>query len=260
MPKFCANLTMLFNEVEFLERFAGAARAGFRGVEYLFPYAYPKETLAKALSATGLTQVLFNLPGGDWQAGDRGIGAVPGREEEFRAGVPIAIEYAKALGCGMVNCLAGIPPADGAPAARRTFVANLRFAAPLLEKAGIKLLIEPINNFDIPGFWLNRVSLAESVIDEVGSSNAFIQYDLYHQQRSEGELLGTFERHRSRIAHIQIADNPGRNEPGTGEINYSNVFDALDRAGYAGWIGCEYRPRAGTEPGLGWAAAYFKNV
>jgi hydroxypyruvate isomerase len=259
MPRFCANLSMLFTEVAFLERFASAARAGFEAVEYLFPYEYPKEALAKALDGNGLRQVLFNFPAGDWAKGERGLGAVPGREEEFRAGVAKAIDYAKALQCGMINCLAGIPPTGVGPeAARATLVANVRYAAPLLKDAGIKLVMEPINNFDIPGFWLNRVGLAAALIEEAGSDNLFIQYDLYHQQRSEGELIGNFKRHQAKIAHMQLADNPGRNEPGTGEINYPFVFEELDRAGYQGWIGCEYKPKGATEAGLGWAAGYLK--
>ncbi len=258
MPKFCANLTMLFNEVDFLDRFAAASKAGFTAVEYLFPYAVPKEVVAQALRSNGLKQVLFNLPAGDWAKGERGIGAIPGREGEFREGVAKAIDYAKVLECKMVNCLAGIPPSGtSAEQARATFVGNLRFAASRLKDAGIALVIEPINNFDFPGFWLNRVGLADSVIAETGSDNVFIQYDLYHQQRSEGELTGNFKRHQRRIAHLQLADNPGRNEPGTGEINYPFVFEELDRAGYSGWIGCEYKPRTETLAGLGWVKEYL---
>ena len=258
MPKFCANLSMLFTEIDFLDRFAAAKKAGFSAVEYLFPYPYAKEALSQALGENGLKQVLFNLPAGNWDKGERGLGAVPGREAEFREGVAAAIDYAKALDVGLINCLAGIPPAGTDPeVARRTLVENIRYAAPRLEDAGVRLVMEPINNFDIPGFWLNRVGLAASVIEETGSDNVFIQYDLYHQQRSEGELIGNYHRHKDRIAHLQLADNPGRNEPGTGEINYANVFAELDRLGYDGWIGCEYRPKAGTEAGLGWASIYL---
>ncbi len=259
MLKFCANLTMLFNEVEFPARFAAARRAGFHGVEYLFPYAWPKETLAAHLRDNGLTQALFNLPAGDWDKGERGMAALPGREEAFRESVKLAAEYAAALGCRTVNCLAGIPDASEDPKRiRATFTSNVRLAAEALKKAGVRLVIEPINNFDIPGFWLNRVALAAEIIAETGSDNVFIQYDLYHQQRTCGELVATFRQHRERIAHIQLADNPGRNEPGTGEINYPFVLGELDGSGYAGWIGCEYRPLGQTVAGLSWMAPYLK--
>jgi hydroxypyruvate isomerase len=256
MPKFAANLTFLFNEVGFLDRFALAAEAGFAGVEYMSPYEFDAEALAKKLADHRLTQVLHNLPPGNWGAGERGIAVLPDRVGEFRAGVAQVIRYARALGCKQVNCLAGIAPQGAdAKALRATFVDNLKFAAEALGAAEIRLLIEPINAFDIPGFYLERVGQAASIIDEVGSPNLFIQYDLYHQQRTEGELIGNFRRHQARISHIQLADNPGRNEPGSGEINYPFVFAELDRAGYAGWIGCEYRPKTTTAAGLGWFAA-----
>jgi hydroxypyruvate isomerase len=253
MPRFAANLTMLFNEAPFLDRFALAAKAGFKGVEYLFPYEFEKMALRAALDRHALKQVLHNLPAGDWARGERGIAILPDRIDEFRRGVASAIDYATALDCRQVNCLVGIAP-DGVAESvlRTTLVANLKFAAAELGEHGIRLLIEPINRFDIPGFYLNTVEQAASIIEEVGSDNLFIQYDLYHQQRTEGELIGTYQRHRDRIAHIQLADNPGRNEPGTGEINYPFVFDALEAAGYDGWIGCEYKPRTTTTEGLGW--------
>ena len=256
MPKFAANLTMLFNEVPFLERFALAAKAGFEGVEYLFPYDFDKEALRAALDLHGLHQVLHNLPAGNWAGGERGIAILPDRVDEFRRGVASAIDYATALGCGQVNCLSGIAPV-GVPdeVLRTTFVSNLKLAASELGKHGIRLLIEPINRFDIPGFYLTTPDQAASIIAEVGSDNLYIQYDLYHQQRTEGELIGTFKTHQERIAHVQLADNPGRGEPGTGEIAYPFVFDALDALGYDGWIGCEYKPRTTTEAGLGWFAA-----
>ena len=258
MPRFAANLSMLYGEHEFLDRFAAAAADGFKGVEFLFPYAFEKERLAEALQRHQLAQVLHNLPAGDWEKGERGIACHPGREGEFQEGVGRAIAYATTLGCPQVNCLSGIPP-QGAESerVRGTLIANLRFAAAELEKAGIRLLVEPINQFDIPGFWLARVGLAVDLIDEVGSPNLFIQYDLYHQQRTEGELAATFDRLKNRIAHLQLADNPGRNEPGTGEINYPFLFEHLDRAGYDGWIGCEYRPKGRTSDGLGWVASYL---
>ena len=253
MPKFAANLTMLFNEVPFLDRFESAAKAGFKAVEFLFPYAYPVEEIRQRLDANGLQLVLHNLPAGDWDAGERGIACHPDRVSEFRDGVGKAIAYATALGVKQVNCLAGKAPAGvSEDVLRQTFVDNLRFAAAELKKAGLRLLIEPINTFDIPGFYLNRTVQAVQILDEVGADNAFVQYDIYHAQRMEGELAATAQKYLSRIGHVQLADNPGRNEPGTGEINYPFLFAHLDRIGYDGWIGCEYKPAAATEAGLDW--------
>jgi hydroxypyruvate isomerase len=250
---FAANLTMLFNEVEFIGRFAAAARAGFRGVEILFPYAWPKEQLADELARNGLQLVLHNLPPGDWGAGERGIACHPDRVAEFRDGVGTAIAYAKALGCPRLNCLAGIAP-PGVPAGQlhETLVGNLRFAAAALQDVGIKLVIEPINTFDIPGFVLSRSAPALDLISAVGSDNLFLQYDIYHMQRMEGELAATLQRVLPWLGHVQLADNPGRHEPGTGEINYPFLFRHLAKLGYTGWIGCEYRPARGTIDGLGW--------
>ena len=257
MPRFAANLTMLFNELPFLDRFEAAAKAGFKAVEFLFPYPYAVADVKDRLSANGLTLVLHNLPAGNWDAGERGIACLPDRAGEFREGVARAIEYGSALGVPQLNCLAGKAPAGMADAVlHETFVGNLRYAAGELKKAGLKLLMEPINTCDIPGFYLNRTAQAIALIDEVGSDNLFVQYDIYHAQRMEGELVATMQKHLARIAHIQLADNPGRNEPGTGEIHYGNVFKALDRMGYTGWIGCEYKPATTTEAGLGW----LKNV
>jgi hydroxypyruvate isomerase len=257
MPKLAANLTMLYNEVDFLDRFEAAATSGFAGVEYLFPYAFPKEQIAERLARHGLAQVLHNLPAGDWAAGERGIACDPKRVGEFQDGVATAIEYAKALGCPQLNCLAGIAP-QGVDLhdVRATFVANLRFAADQLGAAGIRLLTEPINTFDIPGFFLSGTRQALDIIRDVGSSNLFLQYDVYHMQRMEGELANTIKTHLPQIAHVQIADNPGRNEPGTGEINFRFLFGFLDSIGYAGWIGCEYKPKETTVGGLGWRAAH----
>jgi hydroxypyruvate isomerase len=256
MPQFAANLTMLFNEVPFLDRFEHAARAGFDAVEFLFPYAYPAQEIKQRLDANGLRLVLHNLPAGDWDAGERGIGCLPERADEFRDGVLRAIEYASALGVKQLNCLAGKAPAGADEALlRKTFVANLRHAAGALKKAGIRLLIEPINTHDIPGFYLSRSAQALSIIDEVDSDNLFLQYDIYHAQRMEGELAATLEKHLARIAHVQLADNPGRHEPGTGEINYPFLFAHLDRIGYRGHVGCEYKPATTTEAGLGWIKA-----
>jgi hydroxypyruvate isomerase len=253
MPKFAANLSMLFTEVEFLDRFAAAARAGFQGVEYLFPYDYPAETLKARLDDNGMTQVLFNLPAGDWAAGERGIACHPERVEEFREGVERAIAYARVLGNTQVNCLAGIKPQGVSDdEARQTLIENLRFAAGKLADAGILLIAEPINTRDIPGFFLNRTEQALAIFDEVGSDNLKLQYDIYHMQIMEGDLAPTIEKHLARIAHVQIADNPGRHEPGSGEIHYPFLFAHLDRLGYRGWVGAEYKPAATTEEGLGW--------
>ncbi|MEW5710234.1 MAG: hydroxypyruvate isomerase [Pseudomonadota bacterium] len=257
MPKFAANLTMMFNEVEFLDRFAAAAKAGFRGVEYLFPYPYDKNALKERLDRHGLVQVLHNLPAGDWGKGERGIACHPDRVGEFQDGVGKAIEYAKILGCGQLNCLAGITPAEvPLDKVRQTFVDNLKFAAAELKKAGIKLLIEPINTIDIPGFYLTHTAQAVGIIEDVGSDNLFLQYDIYHMQIMEGDLARTMEKNLKLIAHVQLADNPGRHEPGTGEINYPFLFAHLDHIGYTGWIGCEYKPATTTEAGLGWFAPY----
>lgn len=253
MPKFSANLSMLFTEHAFLDRFEPAAKAGFKAVEFLFPYAFSAADIKTRLDSHDLQLVLHNLPAGDWEAGERGIACHPDRVEEFRTGVAQAITYAKALGVGQLNCLAGKAPAGVTDSVlRKTFVDNLRYAASELKKADLKLLIEPINTFDIPGFYLNRTAQALDILDEVGASNAFVQYDIYHAQRMEGELAATIQKHLARIAHIQLADNPGRNEPGTGEINYAFLFAHLDRLGYGGWIGCEYKPAGTTEAGLGW--------
>jgi hydroxypyruvate isomerase len=259
MPKFAANLTMLYNELDFIDRFKAAAEDGFRGVEYLFPYAYPKEQLVELLSLNGLTQALHNLPAGDWANGERGIAVMPDRVGEFQDGVGKAIEYATALGCKQVNCLSGIAPAGvDSEKLRETFVSNIQFAGQNLKANGIKLLVEAINTFDIPGFYVSGTQQTLDLIDATGSDNIFIQYDIYHMQRMEGELAATINKNLSRIAHLQLADNPGRNEPGTGEINYSFLFDYIDKLGYTGWIGCEYKPATTTSSGLGWIKPYLK--
>ncbi len=257
MPRFAANLTMLFTELPFLDRFEAAAKAGFTGIEYLFPYDFAAEELAAKLKANGLVQVLHNLPAGDWAKGERGIAILPDRVDEFRAGVERAIIYATVLGCGQVNCLAGIAPAGADRAVlEATFVANLAWAAPRLKAAGIKLLIEAINQIDIPGFFLNTTAQSLDLIAKTGSDNVFVQYDIYHMQITEGDLARTMERNLAMIPHIQLADNPGRHEPGTGEINYPFLFSHLDRIGYAGWVGAEYKPKAGTAEGLGWFSGF----
>ncbi|MGO8915570.1 MAG: hydroxypyruvate isomerase [Stellaceae bacterium] len=257
MPKFAANLTMLFNEVPFLERFGAAAASGFDAVEFLFPYDFEKATLAELLKKHGLRLVLHNLPAGDWGRGERGIACHPDRVEEFRQGVPRAIDYATALGCPKVNCLAGILQSGvSAAAAKETLVANLRYAVPRLADAGLDLLLEPVNSRDIPGFFIDRTRPALDVVAEVGATNLKVQYDIYHAQVMEGDLALTIEREFARIGHIQLADNPGRHEPGTGEINFLYLFRRIDELGYAGWIGCEYKPRTTTAAGLSWLKAY----
>jgi hydroxypyruvate isomerase len=257
MPKFSANLTFLFTDLPLIDRLAAAANAGFKGVEYMSPYEEAKGDLAARLCDHGLKQVLFNLPAGNWGAGERGIAIFPERVEEFRRGVHQAIDYASALGCGLVNCIVGLTPKDAdAKTLRKTLVDNLAYAAAEMAKANIKLLMEPINTRDMPGFFLNRTAQALALIDDVGSDNLYVQYDIYHMQIMEGDLARTMEANLPRIAHIQLADNPGRNEPGTGEINYSFLFRHLDKIGYAGWIGCEYKPLTNTVAGLGWLKAY----
>ena len=257
MPKFAANLSFLFNELPFMERFEAAAKAGFKAVEYMSPYPYPADELKAALKAHGLVQALFNLPAGDWDNGERGVACIPGREAEFKQGVTQAIAYAHALDCKKVNCLSGkLPPGVTREAAQATMVANLTYAAAALKREGIMLVTEPINSFDIPGYFVNRTNEALSILDAVGSDNLFIQYDVYHAQRMEGELGSTLKNHLSRIGHIQIADNPGRNEPGSGEINYAWVLKHIDAIGYDGWIGCEYKPKTTTVEGLGWMKAF----
>lgn len=256
MPRFAANLTMLFNEVPFLDRFEKAAAADFKAVEFLFPYAYAVTDIKAKLDQYDLQLVLHNLPPGNWDGGERGIACHPDRVEEFRSGVAMAISYAQVLGVPQLNCLAGkVPAGVSAEQAQQTLVGNLRYAAVELKKVGLRLLIEPINNIDIPGFFLNYTAQAAAILAEVGADNLFIQYDIYHAQRMEGELAATMQKYLPQIAHIQLADNPGRHEPGTGEINFAYLFAHLDRLGYAGWIGCEYKPAQSTEAGLQWRTA-----
>lgn len=244
---------MLFLEHPFLERFEAASQAGFNAVEFLFPYAWPAAEIRNLLDKHQLKLVLHNLPAGDWNAGDRGIACDPGRINEFRDGVALAIDYASQLGVTQLNCLIGkTPEGISKLQADQTVIENLRFAAAELKKHGIQLLIEPINTFDIPGFYLHGTSQALALIEQVGSDNLFLQYDIYHMQRMEGEIAATLAKHRAQIRHVQLADNPGRNEPGTGELNYRFLFQHLDAIGYDGWIGCEYKPATKTEDGLGW--------
>ncbi|MCG6929380.1 MAG: hydroxypyruvate isomerase [Desulfofustis sp.] len=257
MPKFSANLTMLFTEVDFVERFGKAAENGFSAVEFMFPYGWPAEQLRGLLDANNLEQVLFNLPVDEWAAGVRGIACLPGREQEFQENVERALAYATVLQCPRLNCLAGLTPADADPeAVLETLVTNLRFAADALAEANITLLVEALNSRDIPGFHLVGSQAAVKLIDAVDRDNVRFQYDIYHMQRMEGELINTVTSLMNRIGHIQLADNPGRHEPGTGEINFTNLFKAIDAAGYDGWIGCEYIPAEDTKAGLGWMSDY----
>jgi hydroxypyruvate isomerase len=247
---------MLFTEVAFLERFARASNAGFRAVECQFPYPYDADAIAEALQRHRLTLVLHNLPAGDWASGERGIACLPDRVGEFQDGVGRAIDYARALGCTRLNCLAGLTPEAADPdALRQTFVDNLRFAARELKRHGLTLLVEPINTRDVPGFFLRTSRQAMEIIGEVGAENLSLQFDVYHLHIMEGDLVASIERNLPNIAHVQVADDPGRHEPGTGSIDFASVFDAFRRADYRGWIGCEYVPSRTTEESLGWLKA-----
>lgn len=253
MLKFAANLTMLFTEVPFLQRFSLARKEGFTFVEYLFPYEYEVDKLKEQLTSNGLTQVLFNLPAGNWAAGDRGIAASPGRINEFRAGVPRAIEYALGLGVKQLNCLAGKKVQGYSEEDQwAALVENVRYAAKALHDKKLNLVVEPINHIDIPGFFLNKTEQAIKLIDDVHMPNVFVQYDVYHAQREEGELAATLQKFINKIGHIQIADNPGRHQPGTGEINYPYIFSVIEKLGYQGYIGLEYVPLADSKESLKW--------
>jgi hydroxypyruvate isomerase len=253
MPKFAANLSMMFNEVPFPERFAAAAKAGFKGVEFLFPYDYTPAEVAGWLKENNLENALFNLPPGDFAGGERGIASLPGREQEFREGVAKAIEYALAMGTPKVHCMAGLFPAGADRAKHRaTYVENVRYAAQELAKHGRMLVIEPINLRDIPGYFINTQAEGHAICQEIGLPNLKVQMDFYHCQIVEGDLTMTFKNNFAGIGHVQIASVPTRNEPDQGEINYRHIFKLLDEMGYDGWVGCEYKPRGRTEDGLGW--------
>ncbi|MEA2781393.1 MAG: 2-dehydrotetronate isomerase [Rhodospirillaceae bacterium] len=258
MPKFAANLSLMFNEMEFLDRFAAARRAGFSAVEYLFPYAYDARILAERLKANGLQQVLFNGPPGDWEGGDRGMAALPGREAEFSRGLGQALAYAETLGCPRIHVMAGIPaPAADLSRCESVYVDNLRHAAAASASAGVAVMIEPLNPTDFPGYFLNSPRQARRIIEAVGAHNLRLQYDFYHQQMAHGALSETFRAHLDIIGHVQIAGVPGRHEPDESqEISFPYILTLLDASGYDGWVGCEYRPRAGTEAGLAWARKY----
>ena len=254
MPKFAANLSFLFADVPFPERFKRAAAAGFKGVEYLFPYEHAASDIVEWLRANDLEQVLFNLSAGDWAAGERGLACLPQRQGEFAESVEQALDYAVVLDCPRVHCLAGLRPAGFEEAElEATYIANLQFAADRFATIGATVMIEPINSrIDMPGYWLDDVAKGFRLLEAVDRNNVKLQYDIYHAQIIAGDLARTLEANLPRIGHIQIADNPGRHEPGTGEINYPFLFDWLDRLGYDGWVGCEYKPLTTTEAGLGW--------
>lgn len=257
MPRFAANLTMMFGEVPFLERFQAASEAGFEGVEFLFPYDHSPEELAARLRGAGVQSALFNLPPGDFARGERGIAALPGREREFREGVETALRYARALGTSTLHAMAGlVPPETDRAAARATYVENLRFAARELAKDGRTLVIEPINGRDIPGYFLERQADAHAIREEVGAENLLVQMDLYHAQIVEGDLTVKLRRWIRHVGHVQIASVPDRHEPDDGELSSPYLFRLLDELGYPGWVGCEYRPARGTAEGLGWFAPY----
>ncbi|MFN0304226.1 MAG: 2-oxo-tetronate isomerase [Burkholderiales bacterium] len=257
MPRFAANLSFLYTERDFLDRFAAASKDGFRAVEFLFPYEYPVAEIAKRLKDNGLKQVLFNMPPGDWDKGERGTAALPGREQEFRDAIAKALDYAAILDCNQVHVMAGLvaPGADRA-AMRRTYVENLRYAAGEAAKQRVDVLIEPINTGDIPGFFLNRQDEANALIVEVGAPNLRVQMDLYHCQIVEGDVTTKIRRYIGNVGHFQIAGVPGRHEPSVGEMNYPYLFSVIDELGYEGWIGCEYRPKVNTTTGLSWINAY----
>ena len=257
MPRFAANLSMMFNEVPFLDRFALAAKAGFKGVEFLFPYDHPAAEIAARLKDNGLQQVLFNAPAGDFGKGERGMAAMPGKQAAFRDSIKLALEYATTLACPRLHIMAGLKP-EGVAHDTLTAVygANLAYAAEECAKAGVKPIIEPINHRDIPGFFLNTTDQAAAIIAAIGPEKLGLQFDLYHCQITEGDVVKRVEKHLPLIAHMQVADTPGRHEPGTGEVNWPFVFKTIDALGFRGWIGCEYRPAGETLAGLSWFAPY----
>lgn len=257
MPRFAANLSMMYTEVPFLDRFAAAARDGFDAVEYLFPYEHAPDDIASRLKAHGLTQALFNLPPGDWAQGERGLACTPGREAEFAASVQRALVYAEATGCKRLHAMAGLKPVSASEAQQRaTYVANLKAAAAQLAPHGITLVIEPINPRDMPNFYLSHQQQAHDICAEVGAPNLQVQMDFYHCQIVEGDLSKRLQQHFAGVGHVQIAGVPDRHEPDGGEVNFPYLFDLLDELGYAGFVGCEYRPKAGTSEGLGWLRRY----
>ena len=256
--KIAANLTMMFNEHDFMDRFTAAANAGFKGVEYLFPYDYPADDIGEALEANGLKQVLFDFPAGDWANGDRGIAVQPDRVGEFQDGVGLAVEYAKTLGCKRLTCLAGIPDeGQDAEISDQTMIENLRFAADAAKDVGAIVLVEPLNTRDVPGTFVSKSAHGSRLVNEASRQNVRLQFDVYHTQIMEGDLATSFTELLPIVGHVQIADNPGRHEPGSGEINYPFVLNHIANSGYDGWIGAEYMPAGDTESGLGWVKPYL---
>jgi hydroxypyruvate isomerase len=256
MPRLAANLSMMFNEVDFLDRFAAAAKAGFKGVEFLFPYDFPAAEIRKRLDDNGLTQVLFNAPPGDWAAGERGTASLPGRQGEFRDGIRKALDYADALGCRLVHCMAGIPKGVDPVTAAAVYANNLAYAAEQASAQGVKIVIEPINQRDMPGFHLATQEQGAAIVAAIGSDKLGLQFDVYHCQIAQGDITKRMAALMPVISHMQIADVPARNEPGTGEIGWKYVFAQMDALGYQGWVGCEYRPAGETVAGLGWRQTY----
>ena len=257
MLKLAANLSMMFNEVPFLDRFDAAAKAGFSAVEFLFPYDFPAVELKRRLAVNGLTQALFNMPPGDWANGERGLASLPGRQQEFRDNVAIALEYAEILDCKLIHCMAGIPPAGTHPVtAAALFASNVAWAAEQAQQTGRRLALEPINHRDMPGYHLNTMAQGAAVVDALGIDRVGLQFDIYHCQTTEGDVTKRMAALIDRIVHMQIADVPARNEPGTGEIGWEFVFRQIDALGYQGFVGCEYRPAGDTVAGLGWRARF----
>jgi hydroxypyruvate isomerase len=253
MPNFAANISMMFTEHEFLDRIDAAAKAGFKAVEFLFPYDFPTEEIKARLDVAGMTQALFNMPPGDWEAGERGFAALPGREADFDAGLEKALSYAKVLGNDNIHAMSGVlSEGQSRDACTATLIANLKRGAPVAAEAGKTLILEPINTRDIPGYFMNYQAQARAVIDAVGSDNVRLQFDLYHCQIMEGDIAQHMRDYIDIAVHMQIAGTPGRHEPDVGEVNYPFLFDLMDELGYKGWVGCEYRPKAGTVEGLGW--------
>ena len=250
MPKFAANLSFLFTDLPFLDRFDAAADAGFKAVEYLFPYEHPADEIAARLKANGLKQALFNLPPGDWGKGERGLAAMPGREADFKAALSRALDYASATDCKLLHAMPGLRHQG---AERKTYISNLKTAAKMAGDQGVTVIIEPINERDIPGFFLNTTEEARAVIHEVGSPHIGLQFDLYHRQIQQGDVARSIEEFSDLVRHYQIASPPDRGEPDDGEMNYTYLFRRIDATGYDGWIGCEYKPRGDTKEGLSWA-------
>jgi len=257
MPRLAANLSMMFNELPFLDRFAAARKAGFEGVEFLFPYEFPADELRRRLSGEGLTQALFNMPPGDWARGERGMASLPGRQAEFREGVKRALDYAATLDCRLVHCMAGIVPAGVSQiTAAALYASNLAWAAEQAAAVGVRIAIEPINHRDMPGYFLNTQAQGAAIVDAIGVDRVGLQFDVYHVQVTEVDITKRMETFMPVIAHMQIADVPARNEPGTGEIGWQYVFRRMHELGYQGWVGCEYRPAGDTVAGLGWRAQF----